>query len=472
MPLGPAEQECVRALVAATDGLLAREAGPPPVPVVPPAMAVTPPAAVPPAMAVTPPAAVPPAMAVAPPAAVPPPAAAAAPMAAPAPVRLGIMTFGENEKGALGQGFQRPPNWEPAREVAMPPGAELVAVVAGSALSGFLMRDGTLLLAGSNAGYLYADTQARGRDVPTALPILGGRRVSRVFLQGSSTHMFACIDGRLHAWGRFSAGLGLDRRAITTEPTPVERLGPMQHPGGVPEQLLYDVAVGAGHTLLLLASGEVFASGNNSRGQLGIGARNNPIEIGTFERPEGSERLRFSGAACGLLHSALVATDGTLWVMGQNEYGQLGLSGKEDRFRLTRVERGSVVGARVVGVACGGETTYCITDDGRVHATGSNRFGQLGLGAVAGSEELVAVPLPGNRPARQIAAGERHALCLCHDGTLLAWGENSMCQANASAKGDSVREPRVVELGAGRSVLGMAVGRAHNVAVVGIAAGG
>jgi alpha-tubulin suppressor-like RCC1 family protein len=351
--------------------------------------------------------------------------------------------------------------------VAMPAGGTLVAVVAGSAATGWLMHDGTLWLAGTNSGYIHGDTQARGRDVPTQLPILAGRRTSRAFLSGASTHMFACVDGRLHAWGRLSAALGLDRRAITVEPTPVERAGSMRHPGGIPAELVYDVALGAGHSILLMASGEAFASGSNSRGQLGIGARNNPLEIATFEPPEGSERLRFMAAACGLLHSALVSTDGGLWVVGQNEQGQLGLPGKEDRFRLVRVERGSIAGARVVGVACGGECSYCITEDGRVHAAGSNRFGQLGLGAVAGSEELVAVPLPGGCKARQIAAGERHALCLCQDGTLCAWGENSMGQTTPGAKGDAVREPRLVDFGGGRKVLGIAVGRAHNVVVVG-----
>jgi len=291
-----------------------------------------------------------------------------------------------------------------------------------------------------------------------------------MFLTGSSTHMFACIDGRLHGWGRLSVALGLDRRSITTEPTPVERLGRMHHPGGIPEELIYDVAVGAGHSLVLATSGEVFAGGSNSRGQLGMGSQNNPFELFTLERSEDTSGIRFTAGGCGLLHSALVSADGGIYTTGQNEQGQLGVAGREDRFRLTRVTRGSVVSARVVTADCGGESSYCLTEDERVHAAGSNRFGQLGLGALPGSEEFAVVPLPSGRFARQLAVGERHVLVLCQDGAVVGWGENSLGQVLPGAKGDHVREPRVLDTLANRNVLALAVGRAHNVLVIGSAA--
>lgn len=391
--------------------------------------------------------------------------------AAPAPVvqfptPATVFTWGENDKGALGQGFQRPPNWEPARAVSTPDGKGAVAVAAGSGSSGFLTGDGGCHLAGTNASYLHGDTQARGRDVPTQVPLLAGRRVTRLFLCGSSTHAFACVDGRLHAWGRYTVALGLGRSSVTVEPTPVELLGPTRHQGGIPEELVRHVAVGAGHSWLLLASGELWGAGSNSRGQLGSGMRNNPYELDKLTRPDDVGAVRFVAAACGQLHSACVSADGGLYVAGCNEQGQLGLPTKEDRYRLTRVERGSTGGAQVVAVACGAECTYCLTADGRVHATGTNAFGQLGLGGLSGSFELTSVPLPDGRRAVQLAAGERHAMVLCEDGSLVAWGDNYLGQVTPGAKGEPVREPKLIPAPGPGRVVAVAVGRAHNVVLV------
>ena len=99
----------------------------------------------------------------------------------------------------------------------------------------------------------------------------------------------------LHGWGGFSKALGQEKSSPTLAPLPIENLAGSRHAGGVPESLVRDVALSAGHTLLIMQSGEVFLSGSNARGQLGFGAPRNPYDTQTFERPSGG-RARGAGA--------------------------------------------------------------------------------------------------------------------------------------------------------------------------------
>ena len=90
-------------------------------------------------------------------------------------------------------------------------------------------------------------------------------------------------------------------------------------------------------------------------------------------------------AAAGGYHSHVVKTDGTLWDMGANYDGQLGLGDEVDRVLPEQVMTG------VVSVAAGQSHSIAVATDGTAWAMGYNWSGQLGDGTTSDGRTPVAV---------------------------------------------------------------------------------
>ena len=110
--------------------------------------------------------------------------------------------------------------------------------------------------------------------------------------------------------------------------------------------------------------------GNNFDGQLGNGTTSGlpttPVSVAS----------NVVAVAAGYNHSLFVKTDGTLWAMGWNEYGQLGNGTTVDSHYNLPIS----VASNVVAVAAGFEHSLFVKTDGTLWAMGYNAYGQLGNG--------------------------------------------------------------------------------------------
>lgn len=82
-------------------------------------------------------------------------------------------------------------------------------------------------------------------------------------------------------------------------------------------------AVGGNHTLLLAATGDVYACGDGTFGAVGLGPS------GSCAVPQPILRLWPVGVtqvSCGESHSAALTVDGQVFTWGRAKYGQLGES--------------------------------------------------------------------------------------------------------------------------------------------------
>ena len=118
--------------------------------------------------------------------------------------------------------------------------------------------------------------------------------------------------------------------------------------------LVMDLCLDFVHEPAPVAS-QIWAWGNNSRGQLGLGDttdRTTPTEITAFHGK------RIKSVACGFRHTMVVLENGELWATGNNTDAQLGLGDTENRTRPEQVM--ALAGKNVVAVACGGYHTLAM----------------------------------------------------------------------------------------------------------------
>jgi hypothetical protein len=102
---------------------------------------------------------------------------------------------------------------------------------------------------------------------------------------------------------------------------------------------------------------------------LGIGTTNN-IDIPRQIIPSG-----VTAVAAGGDHTAFLKSDGSLWTMGYNQYGELG-----DGTTNSSSEPEEIVSNGVTTIAAGYNQTLFIKSDGSLWAMGQNGNGQLGDG--------------------------------------------------------------------------------------------
>lgn len=136
------------------------------------------------------------------------------------------------------------------------------------------------------------------------------------------------------------------------------------------------VSTGGYHTAVLKADGSLWIWGNNGYGQIGNGGTgNDAMEVfpdKLIQTVPAKVMEDVASVSCGISFTAALKTDGTLWTWGSNRDGQLGNGTSSDADKPSQVMDG------VVAMDCGARHMAAIRTDGSLWMWGDNRFGLLG----------------------------------------------------------------------------------------------
>jgi alpha-tubulin suppressor-like RCC1 family protein len=197
------------------------------------------------------------------------------------------------------------------------------------------------------------------------------------------------------------------------------------------------MAAGQRHSLALDTLGNVWAWGNNDRGQIGsdlangaldalVPVRNTPL----FAQVNQHSSPPIRAIAAGSDHSLALDSAGVVWAWGSNDSGQLGLGSGESFITVASpilsLRGRTSIATTITAIAAGGDHSLALDSLGNVWAWGDNHNGQLGIG---GSQGLSSVPLRVDFPTfgspwpiARIAAGGVHSLAIDAFGNVWAWG--------------------------------------------------
>ncbi|KAL0212517.1 hypothetical protein RCL1_006143 [Eukaryota sp. TZLM3-RCL] len=211
-------------------------------------------------------------------------------------------------------------------------------------------------------------------------------------------------DGRILSWGINQYGQ-LGRTPTTNSPN--------TRPGLVPDLInVVTISTGSSYNIVVRSDGSVASWGHGANGRLGNGGTANSYQsiqnCGSF-----SSAVNVSA---GDAHSLILLERGDLWATGWNGNGQLGIGDTTQQTSPVRID-----GFKFAVVAAGAHSNIGVLTNGIVVVWGRNDWSQLGDGTTTdGNRPFVLEQLSGVY-AMSIW---HHALVACNNGTVFGWGHN------------------------------------------------
>lgn len=252
------------------------------------------------------------------------------------------------------------------------------------------------------------------------------------------THCLALrSDGTVWAWGDNTQGqLGLGDSIARRHPEEV------RGPGGVGIlNRIVAIAAGNDHSLALRNDGTVLAWGQGLFGQLGNGTTDRAVYPTQVTGPGGTLFDNVAAIAAGGTHSVFLRRDGTVWCCGYNIWGELGDGTRDQKNTPTIVLSpdgcGTLYG--ICAVSAGFAHTLARREDGTAWGWGSSDMGQLGLGwtpnSVLPKQVHAADTVSYLTGLTQLRAGGLQSYALRIDGSVWAWGGNDYGQLGSGTWG-------------------------------------
>jgi alpha-tubulin suppressor-like RCC1 family protein len=179
------------------------------------------------------------------------------------------------------------------------------------------------------------------------------------------------------------------------------------------------IACGLSFSALVSSEGHLFLWGANRNGQLGQGdilPRSAPVKV-SLPAPVHS-------LALGESHVIVLCSNGSLFAWGANSEGQLGLGHKDTVTKPMEIPRTcfETSSSSILKVVCGTRHSLALTSNGCLYGWGSNKDKQL----YPLPKEQHSTPQLLHQGILEVASGSSHVIALQDDKTLLLWGRTQI----------------------------------------------
>ena len=209
----------------------------------------------------------------------------------------------------------------------------------------------------------------------------------------------------------------------------------------MPQQTLFSniskISAGCGHSLFQNNNGEIFACGYNRHGQCGLGHFKDPQTIPSLIPNATSNIVHF---VCGSDHNLFLDSEGNVFSVGGNHYGQLGLGHNTKQNELNKIPNIPPIKT----ISCTDASSYLIDCEDNLWSFGLNAFGQLGHGDKTQNKNIPKI-IPTLKDIQQISYGScaRHFFAKNSQNQIFVTGANNGGQL-ATGDTQSVSIPKEI----------------------------
>lgn len=311
-----------------------------------------------------------------------------------------LYAWGHNESGQLGVGSFEDQNMP----VRVGEDSDWHSISAGYGFVIALKTNGTLWVWGRNDFGLGAPS-----GNITNIPEQVGTDTDWTFINAGGAHSFAIkSNGTLWGWGRNDFGqLGNGSYIHSNAPVQVGNANDWKK-----------AAAGTFHTLAVKTNNTLWSWGYNFSGQLGQGTAGFGTEINTPTQIMSLAANEWKSVDAGGRHSLAVTAEGKLWVWGNNNTHALGINDGSTYKAVPTLVNNMSDWKTATG---GTNHIFAVKEDNTLWGWGQNTHGQLGDGSVV--NRAVPVQIGTQSGWSGADGGELHSVFF-KSGTVLTSGSN------------------------------------------------
>lgn len=191
---------------------------------------------------------------------------------------------------------------------------------------------------------------------------------------------------------------------------------------------------GGGHTIILDGAGDLWVTGWNSKGQLGIGST---VDASQFLKMNFDQKFR--SVSCGWDTTAGITLDGRLFVWGSNIQNQLGFSNKEHKFISRPIELVLPDHEKVEDIKFGLRHSVVLTKSNQIFIAGSLKHFKNVKHQIINHNLCDYIHIVPTCKIHRIACGQNHISFVDDDrNSIRGIGDNKFMQCSKFSPGEKI----------------------------------